>query len=61
MWGFNYFPIITLPAKINENNLLTKFSLIDTIWSNFISGKEHTSGKIDKLITDHLPIFNIFP
>ena len=41
MWGYNYFPIITLPAKINENNNLTKYSLIDQIWSNFSSGRDH--------------------
>ena len=60
MWGFNYFPVITLPAKINENNHLTKYSLIDQIWSNFTSGREHISGVIDYLITDHLPIFYSF-
>ena len=60
MWGYNYFPIITLPAKINENNNLTKYSLIDQIWSNFTSGRDHISGVIDNLITDHLPIFYAF-
>ena len=49
-----------MPAKINENNPVTKYSLIDQMWSNFIAGSNHISGVIDYLITDHLPIFYFF-
>ena len=58
--GYNYFPVITLPAMINENNRVNKFSLIDHIWSNFKVGHHHFSGILKFLISDHLPIFYIF-
>ena len=45
---------------IHENNRVSKYSLIDHIWANFKKGKEHLSGVIDYLITDHLPNFYMF-
>ena len=58
--SYNYFPIINIATKINENNPITKYSLIDHLWSNFKKGYNHTSGVIDYLISDHLPIFYFF-
>ena len=56
----NCFPIITIPAKINENNPTTRYSLIDHIWSNFKKGTNHSAGVIEYLISDHLPTFYFF-
>ena len=60
MFGLNYFPVLTLPCMINENNRINKYSLIDQVWSNFKKGKDHISGVIDYLISDHLPNFYMF-
>ena len=58
--GFNFFPVITLPSKINPGHVTTPYSLIDQIWSNFKEGRAHLSGVLDYSITDHLPIFYFF-
>ena len=58
--SFDYFPVINLPAMFNPNNPITKFSIIDQIWTNFKRGCNHTSGIVDFLITDHLPLFYFF-
>ena len=60
MLSFNYFPIIDKPTKLNPNNPITKYSLLDQIWTNFIDGSDHTSGIIHFSITDHFPVFYIF-
>ena len=60
MLGHGYFPAITLPAKFNENNQITPFSLIDQIWTNFKTGTNHESGILLFSLTDHFPIFYIF-
>ena len=58
--AFNYYPVINLPAMFNVDNPITKFSIIDQIWTNFKRGCNHTSGIVDFLITDHLPVFYFF-
>ena len=55
--GRNFFPIINKATHYTPNNPITKFSLIDQIWSNFICGPIIFSGTINYMITDHLPIF----
>ena len=62
MLGFNFFPIITIPTKINEteNCPITPYSLIDQIWTNFMVGENHLSGVILYPLTDHLPVFYAF-
>ena len=56
----SYFPIITLPSKINEHNPITKYSFIDQIWTNFFVGSEHKSGIFQIPLTDHFPIYYMF-
>ena len=62
MLAYSYFPVVTIPTKINNNsfNNVTGFSLIDKIWSNFKLGCSHKSGVINFQLTDHLPIFYVF-
>ena len=60
MLGFGFFPIITIPAKINENSVITPYSLIDQIWVNFSSGTNHDSGALVFPLTDHFPIHYMF-
>ena len=60
MLSFNCFPVINIPTMINENNIRTKYSLIDHIWTNFKKGSNHVAGVIDYLISDHLPMFYVF-
>ena len=58
--AYNYFPVITLPAKFNDDNLITKYSILDQIWCNFDNPHGQFSGIINFLLTDHLPIFYVF-
>ena len=58
--GFNFYPVINLPSIFHENNITTKFSLIDQIWCNDGSGTHHQSGIIEYPISDHLPMFYVF-
>ena len=60
LWGYSFYPLINIPAKFNENNPITKYSLIDQIWCNFGHELNWVSGVVDYLITDHLPIFCLF-
>ena len=60
MYSYSLFPVVTLPAKFNPDNPVTKFSLIDQIWTNFTIGDKHKCGIINYPISDHLPIFYIF-
>jgi hypothetical protein len=60
MLGLGFFPVITVPTRFSPDNSITKFSLLDHIWSNCILGCNHRSGAIDYEITDHLPVFYIF-
>ena len=60
MLGFGYFPIITRQAKINPENPITKYSIIDQIWSNFLEGCNHRTGIVTWELTDHFPMFYVF-
>ena len=60
MLGFGFFPIITIPTKINENCPITPYSLIDQVWTNFKVGENHDSGVIMFSLTDHFPVYYSF-
>ena len=60
MLSFNFHPIITKASKINIDNNITQFSLIDHIWSNFCSGCNHKSFVIHFPLTDHFPTCFVF-
>ena len=60
MLGHDFSNMVNLPTMINENNVVTKYSLIDQIWVNFSSYVSHCSGIIEYLISDHLPMFYVF-
>ena len=54
MHSFHFYPLITRPTRVNNQNN----SLIDYIWTNILS--DYLSGVIDIDITDHFPIFAVF-
>lgn len=58
--GYNFFPLISLPTRYSPNNPLTKFSLIDHIWSNFSPDNKFEAGVVEFEVADHLPIFCSF-
>ena len=60
MLSAGFFPVITIPAKINEGNPITPYSLIDQVWVNFKTGTEHDSGVVVFPLTDHFPIYYMF-
>ena len=60
MLGFGFFPVITIPSKINENCPITPYSLIDQVWTNFKVGESHDSGVITFALTDHFPVYYSF-
>ena len=60
MLSYNLFPIINKASIFHPQNTITKFSLIDQIWTNFIKGTDHIAGIINYQISDHLPIFYAF-
>lgn len=60
MLSCGFFPVITLPAKINDGNSVTPYSLIDQLWVNFKDGSEHESGVALFPLTDHFPIYYMF-
>ena len=60
MLQFNFFPVINKATRINLNNPISKYSLLDQIWCNFIAGTSHKSIIIDLPISDHLPCFYSF-
>ena len=51
--------MITIPTKYNPENLTTKYSLIDQIWTN-IPKEVTASGVIPVEITDHFPVVGSF-
>ena len=59
MLEYNYLSHINYPTKHNPNNIITTYSLIDQIWTNFVPTKPK-SGVIEMIISDHLPIFLSF-
>ena len=48
-------PVITIPTKINPGNVITRYSLIDQIWTN-ITNKVTNSFVIPTEIADHFPV-----
>ena len=60
MLSCGFFPVITLPAKINDGNSITPYSMIDQIWVNFKDGSDHDSGVVTFPLTDHFPIHYFF-
>ena len=56
MLSYDFYPIITKASKININNTITQFSLIDHIWSNFYSGYDHKSFVVHFPLTDPFPV-----
>ena len=60
MLTFSFSPVINIPTKVNLNNNITRYSLIDHIWTNFRLSDDHLSGIFNYFITDHFPIFYIF-
>ena len=58
IYELGLFPVITIPTKYNPENLTTKYSLIDQIWTN-IPNKVTTSGVIRVEITDHFPLLDL--
>ena len=60
MLSCGFFPVVTLPAKINDGNSITPYSLIDQMWVNFKDGSEHESGVALFPLTDHFPIHYMF-
>ena len=50
-------PLVTLPTKVNPDNLLTPFSVIDHVWvSNGLQSDQTLIIPID--ITDHFPVIS---
>ena len=60
MLGIGFCPAITRPTKINPENPITKFSLIDQIWCNVIPGHNPRAGVIEYNLTDHMPTYLTF-
>lgn len=60
MSGHNYFPLINIPTRFSPENPITKYSLIDHIWSNFTPDNIFNSGVIEYEVTDHLPVYCYF-
>ena len=54
-----FFPIFTLPAKFNDT-MISRYSLIDQVWINFNTGRQHSSGIVLLPLTDHFLIFYAF-
>ena len=48
-------PVITIPTKINPGNVITRYSLIDHIWTN-IANKVTNTFVIPTEIADHFPV-----
>ena len=59
MYELGLFLVTTIPTKYNPDNLITKYSLIDQIWTN-IPNKVTNSGVIPVEITDHFPVIASF-
>ena len=60
MLSCGFYPVITLPTKINDGNSVTPYSLLDQIWVNFKAGSEHDSGVVMFPLTDHFPVYFMF-
>ena len=60
MLSLNFHPVIKHASKLNLDNNITHFSLIDHIWCNFYSGSNHQSYVIHYPLTDHFPVSYLF-
>ena len=60
MSSFSFFPVITKATKFNPNCPITRFSLIDQIWTNFKTGVHHLSAIMEYGLTDHFPVIYVF-
>ena len=50
-------PLVTVPTKVNVENIITRYSIIDHIWvSNELSSEETLVIPVD--ITDHFPVIS---
>ena len=56
----NFYPVITRATKINQNNIITPYSLLDQIWCNFKNGSCHIAGVLKIPISDHFPVYYNF-
>ena len=56
MLSLSFWPIINKPAKVNPDNITTRYSLIDQIWSNFELSYNNICGILHVVQTDHFPI-----
>ena len=59
MLSYNFISLINSPTKFNSNIILTRFSLIDHIWTKFCPNQVQ-SGVICDAIYDHFQIFVSF-
>ena len=57
---FLFFPVTTKATKFNPNCPITRFSLIDQIWTNFKTGVHHLSAIMEYGLTDHFPVIYVF-
>ena len=55
-----YFPVVTRPTRVDPNNIISQYTLIDHIWSNFLPGTDHRAVVVDSAISDHMFPFFIF-
>ena len=51
-------PLVTLPTKVNLENIITRFSIIDHIWVTDGLRSDHTL-VIPLNISDHFPVISI--
>lgn len=54
--SFNYFSLIDQPTRLSPHNNVTKYSLLDQIWCNFITVNNISSGVFNIELSDHLPV-----
>ena len=59
MLEYNFLSHINCPTKYNYDNIITPYSIIDQIWTNFVPINPN-SGVLEIMITDHLPTFLFF-
>ena len=58
MLSKGYIPLITSPSKFNPDCVVSKFTLIDHIWSMYVPSNSY-SGVIWDEISDHFPVYLI--
>ena len=60
LYACTFHPVIRKGTRINCNNEVIKYTLLDQIWTNFDDGVSRLSGVITTTITDHFTIFYAF-